>query len=318
MLKDILAVPDPRDHKRVAIVLFKYLFRAINKFEYRKQIGDKDLAKQVWSRVVNNGYVIRNCKLFSYAVHYNRGRNLPTSPAKYEIMQDDVGLLRSLDLSHIPEIYKPYSLFDFKNFETSILGSKELQTNIGKFVSKKLIFLDRHFDLPRSDIQQTLNEAAIYALRKQYPYYKSDLHALNVCKTAIKNRGHGLIEYHTRFKRNELLNEKGVFQAVNVSFDSGLEEVTALSVMPVHDDPLRQNLEALSDLMTKMGPKARSFLAAASGVYDAGFTMYLGVDNSEAVHDWTYERYMGLLRAYHLITEQQAARLLLKIRKSIV
>jgi hypothetical protein len=316
VLKSVLDVG--KDHKRVATVLFQYLFRACNKFEYRDRIGDRELAKLVWSRVVNNGYVLRNCKLFAYAAHWNRARGMSTSPAKYEIMQEDVALLRGLDLSHIPIKYKAYSLFDFNNFEGAILGSEELRTNVGKFVSKKLIFLDKHFGEPRKDIEANLYEGAVYALRKQYPYYLSDLHALNVCKTAVKNKGHGLIEYYTRGKRNKLLNENGVFQAVNISLDTNLDAVASLSVMPVHENETMQNLQVLASLDARMDERVRAFMNAARGLYDAGFTLYIGVDNTDAAHEWDYKRYMQLLRDYHLITEAQANKLLLRIRKSML
>lgn len=311
MLKNILDVG--KDHKRVAVILFKYLFRAIDKFEYRRQIGDRELAKRVWAKVERNGYVLRNCKLFAYAVHWNRGRNLPTSPAKFGIMQEDVGLLRGLDLSHIPAIYKPYSLFDYDNMEVATLSSTELRTNVGKFVSKKLIFLARHFGEPRTDIENTLFEGACYALRKQFPFYRSELHALNICKTAVKNRGHQLIEHHTRGKRNKLLKENGEFQAVNVSLDA----VAELSVAPEHENEVKINLQALLSLDPKMDPRVKAFLAAARGVYDPGFTLFLGVDNSDAVHDWDYDRYMAHLRDYMKIDQAQVDRLMKKLRATL-
>jgi len=316
MLKSILDVG--RDHRRVATILFGYLFREFDKFEYRRRIGDKEVQEAVWERVKNNGYVLRNCKLFAYAVHYNRGRHMPTSPAKFGIMQDDVAVLRSLDLGHIPIKYKAYSLFDFDNLEGSILGSEELQTNLGKFVSKKLIFLDRHFGEPRDEIEQQLRMAAVYALRKQYPYYHSDEHALNVCKTALKNKGHGLIEYHTRGKRNKLLNEKGTFQAVNVSFESGIEAVTSLSVQPEHENEHKLNMQALDALDVRMDSKVKAFIKIARGQYDSGFSMFIGVDNEDAAEAWDYNRYLTQVRDYLNITEEQATKLMLRLRKSIL
>jgi hypothetical protein len=311
MLKDILDVG--KEYRQVSIILFQYLFRGIGKFEYRKRIGDPYLAKQVWSRVVNNGYVLCNCKLFAYAYHWSRNQGLSTSPARYEIMQEDVALLKSLNLSFIPSSYKPYSLFDYRNFEEAIISSEELRNNIGKFVSKKLIFLDRHFNEKRADIENTLFEASVYAMRKQYPFYLSDLHALNVCKTAARNRGHSLIEYFTRGKRNKLLNENGVFQAVNVP----LEAISSLSVQPEHENELKMNLQSLSALESHMHPKVKAFIRTAAGQYDPGFTLYLGVDNTEAVDSWDYSRYLASLKDYHAITEQQVTKLLNQLKRSM-
>jgi len=312
-LKDILGVG--KDHKRVATILFRYLFRGCDKYEYRDLIGDREVAKQVWSRVVNNGYVLRNCKLFAYAVHYNRGLGISTSPAAYEVMSEDVGFLRGLDLSYIDhhQGVKPYSLFDYKNLEAALVGSDIMRVFIGKFVSKKLIFLDKHFGEKRSEIEQTLFEAAIYGLRKQYPYYDSDLHALNICKTSARNKGHGLIEFYTRGKRNKLLNENGSFQAVNVP----LESVMSLSVLPAHEDETRIQLQALVGLEAKMRPKLRAFINAAAGQYDAGFTLYIGQDNTDAAHEWEYSRYLTQLRTYHNLSEEGAQRLMLRVRQAM-
>lgn len=304
-----------KDYKRVVTILFRYLFRGCDKYEYRDDIGDRALAKQVWSRVMNNGYVLRNCKLFAYAVHYNRKHGISTSPASYEILSEDVGILRNLDLSFIEDdkSHKPYSLFDYKNLEAALLGSEALRTNIGKFVSKKLIFLDKHFNEKRNEIEQTLFEAAVYGLRKQYPYYDSDLHALNICKTSARNKGHGMIEYYTRGKRNKLLNENGSFQAVNVPLDA----VLGLSVMPEHENETKIHLQALLSLECRMSPKLRAFIHAAAGQYDAGFTMYIGVDNTDAAHEWDYSRYLTQLRSYHMLTEKRAAKLMLRIRSAM-
>lgn len=313
-LREILGIG--KDFKRVATILFTYLFGGIGKYEYRNEVGDKLVQREVWRRVENNGYVLRNCKLFAYAVAYNRRLGISTSPAAYEVMGEDVGFLRGLDLSFIDPHAgcKPYSLFDYRNLEAALITSEELTTLMGKFISKKLIFLDRHFGVKRRDIEQTLNEAALYGLRKQYPYYDSDLHALNICKTSVRNKGHGLIEYYTRNKRSKLLNENGNFQAVDVPLDS----VIGLSVQPEHENETKMNLQSLTSLESKMRPRLRAFMRAAAGHYDAGFTMYIGVDNTDAVHAWDYNRYLAQLRSYHSVSEKRAARIMLKLRHAIL
>lgn len=312
MLRAILNV-SPQDHKRVAGVLFQYLFHSFNKYEYRRQIGDRVLAKEVWDRVSSNGYVLRECKLFAYAVHWNRQHGLSTSPASYGIDAEDVSLLRGLDLSHLDLKYKPYTLFNYQVLEEALITSMELSTNIGKFVSKKLIFLDRHFAVKRDDIEGALIESSLYALRKQFPIFHSDLHALNICKTAARNKGWGLVEYYTRGKRIRLMKENNEFQAVNVPLDS----VEAVGVMPEHENETRINLQALVALEPKMAPAVKAFLHAAAGQYDSGFTMYLGIDNTEAASEWEYGRYMAQLRLYLHLSEQQVDRLLLKLRHAM-
>jgi hypothetical protein len=313
-LRDILGL-DAKHFKRVATILFQYLFGGIGKYEYRDEVGDKHLQRDVWARAEKSGYVLRNCKLFAYAVAYNRDLGISTSPASYEILGEDVGFLRGLDLSFIDPhaACRPYRLFDYRNLEATLLTSDALRVLTGKFISRKLIFLDKHFGVKRADIEQTLNDAALYGLRKQYPYYDSDLHALNICKTSVRNRGHGLIEYYTREKRSKLLKENGSFQAVDVPLDS----VVGLSVQPEHENETAMNMQSLWSLESRMTPKLRDFLRAAAGQYDAGFTMFIGVNNEDAAAEWDSKKYMAQLRTYHKVSEERAASMLLKLRNAI-
>lgn len=310
MLKSIFNL-GPR-HNEIMRILFAYLFNRIGKYEYRKLIDDKNLAKQVWSIASSNGYVLKNCKLFAYASAYNRRHGWSTSPAKFGIYAEDVNLLRSIDVGRTK--YKAYTVFDFDNLEGAILTSDALKTHIGKFVSKKLIFLVRSYGLTREEITGHLQHSALFALRKQYPVYQSELHAVNICKTAIHNSGMGLIEYWTRNKRNALLKENGSFQAVHVQYDV----LNNVSVPPDHENDLRQNLQSLVKLHDRMSPKAARFISAAAGVYDPAVTLYLGCDNTEAACNWGYDRYLGKLRTYFGVTEYQQSNLLNKLRNHLV
>lgn len=294
--------------------VFSYLFGAIGKYEYRARIGDKDKAKQVWSLVADNGYVLKNCKLYAYAVHANRNKGIPTSPAKYGILQEDVAILRKLDLSHINTGLKAYSIFDFDNLEGSIISSKEMRTYIGKFISRKLIFIVRSYGVSREDIEGQLICAAMFAVRKNYPFYETDLHALNTGKTAIHNCGMGIIEFWTRDKRNALLKENGGFQAVHVSYDV----LSNVGVMPAHEDELHLNMKSIKSLSGSMSKAEQAFIQAASGAYDAGFSMLLGKDNRDAVEKLAYDRYLYMLSSYYGITPDGQAKLLGGLRKALI
>jgi hypothetical protein len=312
MLKQIFGLA-PKEHTRVMSILFAYLFNRIGKYEYRKQIGDKDLAKKVWSTAAESWYVLKNCKLYAHAHYVNRRSGLATSPAKFGISAEDVGLLKNLDLSHIKVRHKSYSVFDFDNLEGAILTSSALKAHIGKFISKKLIFLSRSYGLSREEIHGHLLHSALFALRKQYPVYESELHATNICKTAIHNAGMGLIEYWTRDKRNALLRENGGFQAVHVQYDV----LSDVGVEPEHNNELRQNLQSLVALTSKLKPKAANFLSAAAGLYDPGVSLFIGTDNSEAAEHWNYSRYLTGLRAYYGVSEGQQRNLLDKLRQKM-
>ena len=316
MLREIFNVGDNLgdNYAQHMGVLFGYLFGKIGKYEFREALGDKVLAKRVWEVADTSGYVQRECKLYAYAVHCNRAVGLPTSPAKFGIYQEDVAILRKLNLAHIPAQYKPYSLFDFRTMEAAILCGQELRTWMGKFISRKLIFLTRSYGLKRSDIEGTLLHSGMFALRKQYPIYESELHALNICKTAMHNAGMGLIEFWTRDKRNALLKENGGFQAVHVPYES----LSHISVQPEHADDLRVNLQSLVGLAPRLKPRARKFIQAAAGLHDEGFSIFIGLDNADAAYRWEYPRYMQSLQEYLGVSPEQTKTLLSNLRKALL
>lgn len=281
--------------------VFSYLFGVINKYEFRDRVGDKGLAKEIWQRVASNGYLLKNCKLFVYANLLASTQGQVVSPARYGIERSDVVPLRRLNLPSVSTRSKSYSLFDFTNLENAILTDPEMDTYIGKFISRKLIFLCRSYGLKRDEIHADLLCSALYALRKQYPFYKSELHALNICKTAIKNSGQGLIEFWTRDKRNALLKENGGFQAVHVQY----EVMNDLYVMPEHEDELRLNLQSLASVAVRLKPDEQQWISTAIGKHDPGFSFYIGKNNTDAVECLPYNRYIDLLCDYHQVNKEQ-------------
>lgn len=288
-----------QDLKTHAPTVFQYLFGVITKYEYRARLGKAE-AKRIWSLVVDNGYVLMNCKLYLYARHVGRSQGLVVSPAKFEISKDDVRVLNAVDLTGVSLKHKVYSLFDFRTMESAILLNKEMDTYIGKFISKKLLFLTKSYSQKRVEIESSLKIAGIYALRKQYPGYKSELHALNICKTAIANAGHGLIEYWTRDKRNALIRENGSFQAVNVQYDV----MQGLSVMPEHSDETRLNIQALAAFADKCPSTQRDWVNTAAGLHNRGFSFFIGRDNRDAVEVLPYDKYINLVSDYFKIEKQ--------------
>ena len=247
-------------------------------------------------------------------MYRNRLLRVPTSPAKYGIVQEDVAILRRLNLTHIKKPHKAYTLFDFDNLEGSILKSKELRDYIGKFISKKMMYLMRSYGQDRSDLYDHMQHAALLALRKHYPFYHSDLHALNICKTSVHNSGVGIMEFWDRAKRKALMQDGTGYQAVKVP----LESVVGVGVEPEHACEFRNNIKSLVSLSAKLKPKALAFVSAAAGLYDPGFSMFLGLDNTDAAEKWDYARYLTLLRTYYHVSEEQTTRLFAAIRKHLL
>lgn len=303
MLKTILG----EEGLAYATPIFQYLFGNINKYTYRDSFEDRAFAKELWAKVEASGYILKNCKLFLYANHKNSLAGLPTSPARFEIAAEDVRLLRSLRLK-LPKKYKVYSLFDFSNLEGALLWSREMRNYIGKFINKKLRFL-YSYGLTYSEIESQLVEYALWVLRKHYPVYETDLHAKNICKTAVHNMGMLLIQHWTRGKRQVLNKETdGTFQHRFVQLDYASE---------VHVRPEHENRELAWDLQTvlkTLDKRHASMLSALSGTYDAGVTLFIGVDNSEAASQWSFERYLAAVATYHGVGEQEVSKLLADVR----
>jgi hypothetical protein len=289
--------------------IFQYLFGVITKYRYREIIGDKELAKALWKKVECNGYILRNCKLYLYASLKNKAAGLPTSPARFEIEAADVKLLRSVHLP-ISLRHKAYSLFDFDNLEGALLGAAHLDAHMGKFINRKLRFL-ASYGVTTSEIRSTLVHAAIYTLRKQYPFYESELHALNTCKTAIHNAGMLLIQYWTRDKRQALVNENGLFQSRLLQLDFASD----VSVRPEHE--AREVLQDLERVVSSRPKKDQQLIRLMAGNYDPGLSLYLGVDNNDAAATWDYARYLKAVANYRMVSAQGLSEVLQELRQSM-
>lgn len=282
--------PLVREH---AHVVFAYLFGQISKYEYRRLIRDKELAKEVWALVANNGYILCNCKLFVYALAKARCTGAQVKPSEFEIARPDVRLLKSVVYSGSTR-FKSYTLEEFRAMESEFIVSSNMDTYIGKFISKKMRFLCNSYGLSREEIHADLQCAGMYALRKQYPAYKSRLHALNICKTAIQNSGQGLIEFWTRTKRNALRNTGDGFEALKVEFS-----VASQLQIPKEDLSFKDNVEALVKVSEGLDPDTQGWVSCAAGLYDPGFSFYLGRDNSDAVDAMSYDKYLHALCIYY-------------------
>lgn len=305
MLAQILGTDD----RSIVQTLFDYLFRRINKYQYRAAMPSRAEAKAVWSRVEASGYILLNCKLYLYARHVAKSQGKRVRARDFEIDSADVAVLNRVVLK-VSTKKKVLSLEQFRKAEELILTSKEIDfdSHMGRFISAKMTFLCRSYGLTMSGIKAQLLDTALYALRKQYPFFHSELHMVNICKTAVHNCGQSLISYWTRDKRNALIREKdGTHSAVHVDLDLAANTV---GVLDTKDDPYQHTLQALLDTRVSLKSKSKSFVEIALGQPDPGFSLFLGDANEEVVHTWSYPRYLAAARSYLGISEAQQAQLL--------
>lgn len=319
-LTEVLAVKN----LRVVPALFAYLFYRIDQKQFLRYIEDHDLvesraeALRIKDAARASGYVLKNCKLYAWACWTARQLERPLPKAsEFEIDPRDAKILRRLNLKHLEPARKgmprfaAYTLRTFDQQTAKMLASADLRNYIGKFVTKKMSFLMKSYGEKRHDLETQLRESALVVWYKQYPRFDTELHMINVAKAQIHNTGHTMITSLTSKSRQRLVqNADGSFDALQVDI-AVLADVAA---PPQYGELLRDHLEALASVEHKLGQRAKDFLMCCAGHYHAGFSEYLEVDNTDAVEDWTYEKYMRECRKYFDTTPEKVEKLFSSIR----
>ena len=309
MLTQILEIP-PKSFAKVASGLFAYLFGMIDKRAFYEYVGDRELARSTVKNArasEHAGYVLKNCKLFAFAAYKARLQGSTVRAKDFGVTQRDAVFLRKLNLQDSK--YHAFSVDQYDKLIAQSLMTSEMRAYVGKLISKKLIFLVRSYGVDRSDLEASLQFAALYALYKQYPKYESALHAKNICKTTIHNTAMNIIKHHTCGKRQALQKAMGGgFEAVHVPLDV-VFDLAAPDVCEYKD-----TLVSLVSLHDRMTPKVQQFIHCAAGQYHEGLSTFLGVSNDEAVESMQYEAYMAKLRSYFRVSEEQTSQLFAKLR----
>jgi hypothetical protein len=180
------------------------------------------------------------------------------------------------------------SIARIKKLESLAICNSEIETYMGKFVSRKMAFLIKSYGVSSKDLTTSMIERAIYNLRINYPNWKASGDMLAMCKSAIANSGHNLILYYTADKRTKLTTSN---TGVEISLDFNGEanwdsvEYSAIIMSETFDRGMA-TLEAtlsLDSIFKKQQhlPKKFKVLQLLAGKYDFGFSEFLGTDNSD-------------------------------------
>lgn len=299
------------EYMRVGSTIFAYLFHRITQRELLSHLDDRELAERVLEAVRSDGYVLKNCKLYAHAVWCARENGGRVKASDYGIHKEDVALLRRINLAHLSSHYAPMSVEDMDTMIEGALENALMRAHIGKYISKKMTFLIRSYGVPRHDIEEDLKAAAIAAVYKTYPRFETALHFTNVAKAAIHNAGMSLISYHTRSSRTRLLlNEEGNPEAVHVPFDS-LSSVEAPEGYMAH---AKDSLQTLVKLAPRMSSRVQEFLLALAGHHHAGLSEFMNRNNSDAVDEMQYPKYLEHVQQYFGVTEEQTQKLFRRLR----
>jgi hypothetical protein len=317
-LRHLLAADYSKD---VVGALFAYLFHRISYKELKKELLE-DHEAEATARIlkcVKLGYVNKNCKLFAYAWYHYRFMKAQgklarkPKPSEFEVHEDDVKILKLINLDHLGRrLPKPWSIKDMDSRITSFTESKAGKEYIGKFISRKLLFLTKSYGVTRDELVNKMISAAIFSVYKQYPRFKNDLHFVNTLKNKISAEGKTLISYYTRQCRQALYHDGEQHQAVNVSADLFLANIEAPGQYMSH---IRDSLQSLAAL--PLGETAQYFLKLATGQHDEEFSAFLKADNSNAVDSMAYPRYLQKVQQYMSISDERLAAFFTKLRRHI-
>jgi hypothetical protein len=307
---------DQRTVNRIGGAIFAYLFHRINQSEMVAFIDNKEISERVLRSVRKDGYILRNCKAYAWAFHKARLTGDKVSRVSYGIAAPDVSLLQSLNLKHLPRGYSVWTPSDLGRVVQDTLHCQAMDQHIGKFISKKLLFLIRSYGVPREDLEYEMIAWAIRAIYMTYPRFDSLLHVTNVAKAAIHNCGMNQIKHYTSPGRQRLQQTlDGVFEAKHVAYDT----LAHVAVDNSDHEDLRDKLVSLVSLAEKKGMRqdVQRFLLCCAGQYDKEFSEFLDADNTELIERSSYPRYMKKALKHFSFTETQVQKLFAKLRTQL-
>jgi hypothetical protein len=303
---------------------FAYLFHRIDQKEFIRLVDDKGTSERVLQYLRNDGYMLKNCKLYAWAFYKHRmGKAAEPDPVAFDIVKKsrtgrtivkkrDVEFLSRLNLKHLSLKFDAHTLEDYDGLVEGIVGGPKLNQFIGKFISKKMTFLIRSFGVRREELESDMIYAAMRAIHMTYPRFESLLHMENVAKSAIHNTGQSLITYHTSPARQRLyVDQNGDFKAVRSADNTQLLSVKAPEGYLAH---ARDSLETLVKLSKNMRADVQRFLLCCAGHFDEEFSLFLKEDNSAAVDLMAYSRYLKKVQRHFGYTDEQVQNLFSKLK----
>lgn len=327
-----------------------YVFNHISSSEMTKRIRliEPELKiKPMRLAVMNSGYLMRNAKLFTYAKAAQTG-NIRAND--YDLNPEDAKLVKYLlgtspDLSRMlsglyarGKGYKPATIGQMVNLVGYV--NKEVEDFTSKFVYRKLRFIAESNGSEEKDLRNTLLYKATYAIYRQYPRFKSRLHAVNIAKQTIHNTGINMILEATSESRSRLVASKdGTFSSTVLSLDSigtghFLDHSTYLNqcnylvtsinggcaqgdtLTSMHDRfELKQSVSALYKDIGN--PVLRNLMKLWSGEWDEGFSNHLGRPNDEWFDTAETTEYLVACAKYLKVPGSVAKAFLAKLRSDL-
>lgn len=282
--------------RQICELCMDYLFGLITKQQLKNAYNKKQV-----EQLLCDGYFIKNCKLYVYGL--TKGVEL-----ECDIRDCDKKMLKQISRTYNINGCRALDLKEYAQLEQTVI--KVLIPYIGKFISKKMMFLIKSYGLSRHDLQGELLCKCLSTLARKYPYYESTLHAINTVKSSVHNAGIDLINQYTRQKNQRLLkNKDGTFEQRNIDY-STLVTVVAPEPFAMRHRDERSSLNALQKRMNKRGAL---FITLAKGEYNKPFSDYLGLDNTIACEQ-NYRSYLKNIKQYLNVNNKQVEQWFDKLR----
>jgi len=316
MLRNILGL-SVHQMSRIGGAVFAYLFHRIDQkklIQIVREEQDPELEARILEAVRTNGYLLLNCKLYAWAFYKSRHEGPKPKAEAFGVVRHDVAFLSRLNLSHLDLSYPAYSLEAFRALVTDATAGPEIMTYMGKFISKNMMFLIRSYGRTQRELMGEMQAHAVRSLYLKYPKFDSELHLRNNVKTTVHNRGETIITAETAPSRNKLQRDEQTGQFMNRHVDT--EALVDLEAPDEYMQSQRDLLESLVQIARTHNLRAdvQRFLLCCAGHYDAEFSEFLTINNTDAVESMSYDRYLSRARKFFKFSDRQVDHLFGKLR----
>ncbi len=252
-----------------------YIFRIIGSTEYKKKLttllptASKQTIINISRDILKNGYIMKNIKLWLYCLSYydlTSSRKRKDIAKDFAVHDDDFILIKTI--KDIPEIIKlhKFAAMELSDFDYTVgLTLISLKPYIGKFVNRKMRYIQMYHTMSASDLIGDLTCDALSVVMLYYPCIKSSEHLSNIMKVKIKNSGSNMMTWYGNTKRCvELCRTLGDSSQI----DALIERDGAI----VENEYV--NNETVTKLMSMYSDKRKDFLFLIMN-YDEKFSDWL-------------------------------------------
>lgn len=265
-----------------------YIFRFIGSTAYKRALCSipsisKEAALIISRDLLKNGFIMKNIKLWLYCLSYyglssKYGKKRDDTACDFGISSREYVLIPALrKLSEkFQTLHKKFKPLELDQLDGALtVACRKLKPYVGKYVNKKLRFIQIFHNFSGDDLAHELLCDGIGTALFYYPKICSDEHLLNIMKIKIRNSGSNMAEFYGNRKRcAELHRDFNMLNPMH-SIERNIEASTVtLDGSQVTDDYSYILRESVRRLLSRYTDKRRDFLLLLMN-YDEGFSLWL-------------------------------------------